>query len=224
MKKISLLVTVIFTAICVNSNAQQLYAKPFVTKLEAGLKSLDANATNAKDTAMTGKKLMAMLDLMKGLQETITQQVFGGGVIPEQIDSFKLSQGQASPYRGAGLGVVRNYNHISTNQQLSMEIATDTTQFYSIRYYRDYAATINKSNPSIVIEPIKLNDKYTGFVYKTQGYSFLQVMLDNAYLKITVMDAKKEDKPIPALDLKGYTKLGKKLDVDKLNKATRLGS
>lgn len=222
MKKISLLVTVIFTAVCVNSNAQQLYAKPFVTKLEAGLKSLDARSENAKDTAMTGKKLMAMLDLMKGLQETITQQVFGGGVIPEQIDSFKLSQGQASPYRGAGLGVVRNYNHIGTNQQLSMEIATDTSQFYSIRYYKDNAATITKSNPNISIEPVKINDKYTGFVYKTQGYSFMQLMLDNAYLKVTVMDGRKGETVIPCLDVKGYQKLSKKLDIDKLNKATAL--
>lgn len=222
MKKISLLVTVLFTAVCFSSNAQQYYSKPFVTKLDAGLKTLNANSTNPKDTVMTGKKLLAMLDLMKSLQETITEAVFGGDVIPTQIDSFKLSQGQASPYRGAGLGIVRNYNHIATNQQFSLEIATDTSQFYSIRYYKDNSQTIVKSNPSISIEPVKLNDKYSGFVYKTQGYSFLQIMLDNAYLKITIMDARKDGNVIPSYDAGAYKKLGKKLDIDKLNKATSL--
>lgn len=222
MKKISLLVTVLFTAICLSSNAQQFYSKPFITKLDAGLKTLNATSTNAKDTVMNGKKLLAMLDLMKGLQETITQQVFGGDVIPVQIDSFKISQGQASPYRGAGLGVVRNYNHIATNQQLSFEIATDTTQFYSIRYYKDNSQTITKSNPNISIEPVKINDQYQGFVYKTQGYSFLQIMLDNAYLKVTVMDGRKDGNVIPSPNAEGFKKLAKKMDVDKLNKATSL--
>lgn len=222
MKKISLLVTVLFTAICFSSNAQQYYSKPFVTKLEAGLKTLNANSANPKDTVMTGKKLIAMLELMKSLQETITQEVFGGDVIPAMIDSFKLSGGQASPYRGAGLGVVRNYTHLVSNQQLSMEIATDTSQFYSIRYYRDNAQTITKSNPSITIEPIKLNDKYTGFVYKTSGYSFIQLMLDNAYIKITIMDGRKDAVVIPSPGTDGFKKILKKFDIDKLNKATAL--
>lgn len=221
MKKVVLLVTVFFTAICVNSNAQQLYAKPFVERLDAGLKSLDARAQNPKDTAMTGKKLVAMLDLMRDLQSIITEQVFGGTVIPEQIDSFKVSQGNNS-YRGAGLGIVRNYNHVGTSQQLSLEVATDTSQFYSIRYYKDNASAIMKSNSSIEIEPIKLGDKYDGFVYKTTGYSFMQLMLDNAYIKITVMEGRKDGKVVPSPNAAGYKKILKKFDIDKINKATAL--
>lgn len=222
MKKISLLVTVLFTVICFNSNAQQYYTKPFAAQLDAGLKALNANSANPKDTVMNGKKILAMLDLMKNLQLTITDQVFGGDVIPAMIDSFKLSQGQASAYRGAGLGVVRNYTHLATNQQLSMEIATDTTQFYSIRYYRDNAEDITKKNPTISIEPIKLNDTYSGFVYKTTGYSFIQIMLDNAYIKITIMDGRKDNKVIASPGAAAFKKVLKKFDIDKINKTTAL--
>lgn len=221
-KKALLLATIIFSAIGFNAAAQQYYSKPFVDQLNNASKSLVGSGTG-KDTVMTAKKLSEIYDLTKSIQENITKQIFSESVLPTQIDSFKLSQGQATPYRGTGLGIVRNYNHTATNQMMSIEASTDTSQFYSIRYYMNNSQTIAKGNPTITITPIKLNDgKYNGFVYQTQGYSFAQIILENAYIKVTTMDLKKGDKTITSLSPEGYKKLFKKYDLDKLNKATIL--
>lgn len=219
-KSVLLLTTFIFSAIGFNAVAQQYHTKPFVDLLDAKVK--DLKGSKPGDTVMTAKKMAAMFDFTKSLQETITKQIFSDEVFPAQIDSFKLSQGQATPYRGLGMGAIRTYNNVATNQLLTIEASTDTSQFYSIRYYMNNSSTITKGNPTVSVSSIKLADKYEGFLYKTQGYSFVQVMLDNAYLKLTTMDVKKGDKTISCLGADGYKKLAKKYDIEKLNKATLL--
>lgn len=219
-KSVLLLATLVFSAIGFNAAAQQYHTKPFVDLLEA--KTKDLKGSKPGDTVMTAKKMAEMYDFSKSLQETITKQIFSNEIFPAQIDSFKLSQGQATPYRGLGIGAIRTYNQVANNQLLTIEASTDTSQFYSIRYYMNNSSTITKGNPTVTVSPIKLNDKYEGFLYKTQGYSFVQVMLDNAYLKLTTMDVKKGDKTISCLGADGYKKLAKKYDIDKLNKATLL--
>lgn len=221
MKKIVLLTVLLFSAISYTAVAQQYYSKPFVTQLEDGLKMLKGNPNTPKDTVMTGKKLAEVYKLSKALLDGITEQMFNT-IFPAQIDSFKMSQGQASPYRGLGMGAVRNYNHSANLQQLSIEVSTDTSQFYSIRYYMNNSQTIAKNNPDITITAVKLDDKYEGFVYKTKGYSFCQVMLDNAYVKFTTMEIKKDDKIISSYNADAYKKLAKKFDMAKVNKATTL--
>ncbi|UPT65768.1 MAG: hypothetical protein M0D57_14765 [Sphingobacteriales bacterium JAD_PAG50586_3] len=218
-KSILLIATFVFSAIGFNA-AAQYYSKPFIDLFEGAAKKLKGN--KPADTVMTAKKMAEMFDFSKSLQEAITKQIFSDEIFPAQIDSFKLSQGQATPYRGLGIGAIRTYNNVATNQLLTMEASTDTSQFYSIRYYMNNSSTITKGNPTVSVTPIKLNDKYEGFLYKTQGYSFVQVMLENAYLKLTTMDVKKGDKTISNLSADGYKKLAKKYDIDKLNKATQL--
>jgi hypothetical protein len=219
-KSVLLLTTFVFSAIGFNAAAQQYHTKPFVDLLESQVKTLKGN--KPADTVMTAKKMADMFDFSKSLQETITKQIFSEAIFPQQIDSFKLSQGQATPYRGLGLGAVRTYNNMANNQLLTIEASTDTSQFYSIRYYMNNSETITKGNPTVAVSSIKLNDKYEGFLYKTQGYSFVQVMLNNAYVKFTTMDVKRGDKTVSCLNAEGYKKLAKKYDLDKLNKATTL--
>ncbi len=219
-KSVLLLSTIIFSAIGFSAAAQQYHTKPFVDLLDAKVK--DLKGSKPSDTVMTAKKMAEMFDFSKSLQETITKQIFSDAIFPAQIDSFKLSQGQATPYRGLGLGAVRTYNHTANNQLLTIEASTDTSQFYSIRYYMNNSETITKGNPTVKVSSIKLNDKYNGFLYKTNGYSFVQIMLDNAYVKFTTMDVKRGDKTFGCLDGDGYKKLVKKYDLEKLNKATTL--
>lgn len=218
MRKTVLLALVI-AATTFTAKAQQYYSKPFVTQLEEGVKALKGN--EPKDTVMTAKKMAQMFALAKGIQENITNQIFNESVLPSQIDTFMVSPGE-NQYKGAGLGIVKNYNHKDHKQQMSLEVSTDTTQFYSIRYYMGNADNITKGNTALTIKPFKANDKYEGIIYRAQGYSFIWVILDNAYVKITTMDVKMGDKSYNNYTGDQYKKLLKKLDLDKINKATSL--
>lgn len=220
MKKIVLLSVLLFSAISYKANAQQYYAKPFITQLEEGVKMLKGNPANPKDTTMTGKKLMEVYQLSRALYDNMVNQVFTG-VFPETIDSFKISQNNV-PYKGLGLGYVRTYIHSGSSQQLTIELATDTSQFYTMRYYMNNKSTIEKNNPKTKIDVVKINDKYNGFVYTVDNYSFIQLMLDNGYIKVTTVDVKKADKVIKNMTPDGYKKFFKKYDLDKANKAIKL--
>lgn len=195
-------------------------AKPFVAELESITKRVKGDVASGKDTAMTGAKMTALFLAIKALEKEAEKQIFSDAVIPAQIDSFIKSPTQSNEYKGAGMGIIRSYYNPNSYQQLTMEVATDTTQFYSIRYYMNNGETLMKSSKEINIEPIKFADKYPGFIYRTTGYSFMQIMLDNAYVKFTTMDVKKGDKTINSLDAKGYKGVLKKFDADRLNTAT----